>query len=147
MIRDSDIKIHKKNFEPKEDDKEILKLYNERLVKKLEHKMLALEKSEKKFETLTENSPVGVFQTDDKGITTYVNPRWSEISGLSSEKALGEGWLQAVHPDDKKDLLEEWKAATKKQEISQSEYRFLHRDGSIKWVLGQAIPNLSLIHI
>ncbi|WP_395048527.1 PAS domain S-box protein [Flavobacterium sp.] len=96
--------------------------------------------SEKRYHTLSEVSPVGIFRTDINGLTTYVNPRWCEISGLSFQEALGNGWLNAVHNDDKKLLFNGWQTATNNQEISISEYRFVRPDGSISWVIGQAIP-------
>jgi PAS domain S-box-containing protein len=100
---------------------------------------LAIYESEKRYHALTEVSPVGIFRTDATGYTTYVNSRWCEISGFTFQKALGNGWLDAVHPDDKIVLFNDWKKAASKQEISVSEYRFLKPDGTITWVMGQAI--------
>ncbi|HEX9152714.1 MAG TPA: PAS domain S-box protein, partial [Flavobacterium sp.] len=100
----------------------------------------AVFESEERYHTLTEVSPVGIFCTDTNGLTTYVNPRWCQISGLSYEEALGNGWLAAVHIEDKKMLFNGWENATFNQEISRSEYRFVRPDGSISWVMGQAIP-------
>ncbi|MDI6032929.1 PAS domain S-box protein [Flavobacterium sp. LB2P84] len=100
----------------------------------------AVFESEVRYHTLTEVSPAGIFRTDANGLTTYVNPRWCQISGLSYAEALGNGWLTAVHNDDKKLLFSGWENATYNQEISLSEYRFVHPDGSVSWVMGQAIP-------
>lgn len=100
----------------------------------------AVFQSEKRYHTLTEVSPVGIFRTDATGYTTYVNPSWTEISGLCYEKALGNGWLDAVHPEDRKSILNGWENATIKNEKSLSEYRFIHPDGKVSWVMGQAIP-------
>ncbi|RKS13863.1 PAS domain S-box protein [Flavobacterium sp. 120] len=96
--------------------------------------------SEQRYHTLTEVSPVGIFRTDVTGYTTYVNPSWSQISGLSFEEALGNGWFNAVHEEDKKTLFAGWEDASNNQETSLSEYRFVRPDGSIAWVMGQAIP-------
>jgi PAS domain S-box-containing protein len=52
----------------------------------------ALRQSEERYRTLATASPVGMFRTDAEGRCTYVNERWCEISGLSPEQALGEGW-------------------------------------------------------
>lgn len=109
----------------------------EALRKKAEASVL---ESERRYQTLTEVSPVGIFQTDAAGNTTYVNQRWCEIAGISYQEAMGYGWLIAVHEDDKKLLFNNWKKAAVNQEISLSEYRFVRPDGSIKWVIGQAIP-------
>jgi len=104
----------------------------------------ALRESEKKYHVLTEISPVGIFRTDAQGSTTYVNPRWSQISGLSADEALGDGWLRAVHPEDREKLGEGWKQAARAQVPSISEYRFVRPDGSIAWVLGQATPERNI---
>nr|WP_314896113.1 PAS domain S-box protein [uncultured Flavobacterium sp.] len=100
----------------------------------------AVFESEQRYLTLTEVSPVGIFRTDAAGLTTYVNPRWCQISGLSYQEALGNGWLSAVHNDDEKLLFNGWENATYNQEISLLEYRFVRPDGSISWVMGQVIP-------
>jgi PAS domain S-box-containing protein len=103
----------------------------------------ALQDSIERYKNLTEISPVGIFHTDEKGITTYVNPKWCQISGLSFEEALGDGWLSAVHPDDKENLFEGWREATSLHKASFSDYRFLRPDGTIAWVMGQAIPEIN----
>ncbi len=101
--------------------------------------IVILEK-EKRYHTLTEISPVGIFHTDETGYTTYVNKFWCNISGLSFQEALGDGWLIAVHPDDREQLKINWDKAKKNMEGSTYEYRFLHQDGEIKWVIGNAVP-------
>ncbi len=102
-----------------------------------------LQKSQHLFQTLTRVSPVGIFRTDTDGNTTYVNPKWSELSGLSSEEALGEGWLNGVHPEDQGKLSGTWLNNFKSKKESGAEYRFLKKDGSIIWVLGKAVPELA----
>lgn len=96
--------------------------------------------SKQRYQTLTEVAPAGIFHTDAAGYTTYVNPRWCRISGMAANEALGNGWLNAVHKDDKGAVISGWQAATQKSDLSFSEYRFVRPDGSIAWVLGQAIP-------
>jgi PAS domain S-box-containing protein len=96
--------------------------------------------SKLRYQTLTEISPVGIFHTDAAGMTTYVNPRWSQITGVPLKEALGNGWLKAVHVEDLETLALEWELATKEHRTSSCEYRFVRPDGSIRWVLGQAVP-------
>ncbi|MFD1294143.1 response regulator [Lutibacter holmesii] len=99
-----------------------------------------IRKNEIKYQTLTNISPVGVFHTREDGYTTFVNPKWCEISGMTEKDALGSGWLKSVHPDDVKNIKTNWELATLQKQKSNTEYRFLLKDGSIKWVLGQAVP-------
>jgi PAS domain S-box-containing protein len=56
---------------------------------------------------------------------------------------LGNGWLIAVHEEDKERLFDGWMKATRDRRLSVSEYRFVHRDGSIIWVIGQAVPEIN----
>lgn len=99
--------------------------------------------SESLFLTLANISPVGIFRTRADGYTTYVNPKWCQLSGLKAEEAMGEGWLKAVHPEDRTQLAKGWKSATDIRQSSFTEYRFIHLDGKIAWVIGQAIPELN----
>ncbi|GGA73671.1 hybrid sensor histidine kinase/response regulator [Flavobacterium palustre] len=100
----------------------------------------AVAQSEKRFHTLTEVSPVGIYRTDLTGATTYVNQRWSQIVGISFEQSMGSGWYLAIHPDDQVKLYVEWKKVVKDREKSLLEYRFIKPDGTIVWVIGQATP-------
>jgi PAS domain S-box-containing protein len=98
---------------------------------------------ERLFHTLADNSPVGIFRTRPDGYTTYVNPKWMELSGLSLEEALGDGWINAVFPEDVDKLKQEWGTATKNQVKSAIEYRFLKPDGAIIWITSEAAPELT----
>lgn len=112
----------------------------ERLKEKAEREVV---ESEIRYHTLTEYSPVGIFRTDATGYTTFVNPSWCKISGLSFEEAIGNGWLNAVHEEDKIALAQGWEKSSNIGEISLSEYRFVRHNGSIAWVMGQAIPEIN----
>ncbi len=100
----------------------------------------ALRESQQLFETLAITSPVGIFRTNPDGQTTYVNPRWLELSGLTAVEAMGFGWLKAVYPDDRKQLDIKWKSDVQSLMSSAAEYRFVRPDGSIVWVMGNAVP-------
>ena len=99
-----------------------------------------VEFKEIQYKKLTDILPVGVFKTHIDGFTTFVNPKWCEISGLGVSEAVGNGWLKAVHPADIEQVKQGWETATTQKIISETEYRFLLKDGSIKWVLGRAEP-------
>jgi len=67
-----------------------------------------LEDSLYKFQTLTELAPVGIFLTDRMGKAEYVNQCWLDIAGMRIKDALGEGWVNAIHPDDREKVFESW---------------------------------------
>ncbi|NPD45052.1 histidine kinase dimerization/phospho-acceptor domain-containing protein [Lentimicrobium sp. S6] len=102
----------------------------------------AIRMSKVRYETLARISPVGIFLSDIEGKTVYVNPKWCSISGILEEDALGDGWLKTVHPADIGMINDNWNAAQDLNVNSHIEYRFIHEDGSVVWVLGQAVPEL-----
>ena len=99
-----------------------------------------LSNNELRFRTLTVNAPVGIFQTDANGKTIYVNETWLQYTGLRFNEAIGDGWVQAVHPDDREMLVKEWETKSQKGLRSSLEYRLLNKNGNIRWVSGKAIP-------
>lgn len=104
----------------------------------------ALMRSELQFRTLAQFAPVGIFTTNEEGITTYVNPKWCEIAQLAPEDATGDNWIKAVHPEDREKLLKDWKILSHNKLTSSKEYRFLRKDGSIAWVFGKAEPQIDV---
>ena len=92
-------------------------------------------KSEQLFKRLTSKAPAGIFQTDTEGACNYVNKRWSEYAGLSYEEAMGYGWADTIHPDDKDRILVEWqKYMLSEDNEIETEFRFLHKNKKVTWV-------------
>jgi PAS domain S-box-containing protein len=110
---------------------------------RLERITAAQQASEQRYQTLARISPVGIFQTDAKASTTYVNPKWCAISGLAADQALGEGWLEAVHPEDREKLNRGWQTSAQLRQAAYSDYRFLRPDGTLAWVMGQVLPEIN----
>jgi PAS domain S-box-containing protein len=102
----------------------------------------ALQASQHRYQTLTETSPICIFQTDTSGHCNYVNQRWSEITGLSFEESLNLGWASILHPDDRDRVFAEWFAAVAARVPCKSEFRFLCPDGKIIWVICEALPEV-----
>ncbi len=116
------------------------KIENDLLRKKAEE---AVYQSEKRYNALTTNSPVGIYKTDLYGLATYVNPKWSEITGITYEKAMGSGWAGGIHPEDQQRIYEYVAKKDDFDSVSHIEFRFLRPDGITRWVLGQSIPELN----
>lgn len=99
-----------------------------------------LEESREMYKILADASPVGLFKTDYDGQCTYVNDTWCEITGLTPDEAYGEGWIKAVHPDDRDRVYAAWIDAVKNRIEIRIEYRFKTPDDIVTWVIGQARP-------
>src|ERR1051326_8237889 len=85
--------------------------------------------------------PVGVFETDRTGDHTWVNERWSEMMGLSSDRAIGRGWLAAVHPDDRARTEAAWYAAIQAEREFVLEGRATASAERAIWVRAAAVPS------
>jgi PAS domain S-box-containing protein len=57
---------------------------------------------------LLDLAPVGIHHTDAAGMCTWVNERWSAITGISQADACGRPWIDAVHGGDRGPLLAQW---------------------------------------
>jgi two-component system cell cycle sensor histidine kinase/response regulator CckA len=98
----------------------------------------AFRRSEERFRTLTVSSPLVVFETNAAGQCTYVSPRWSDLFGVPVDRALGVGWLDLVHPDDRARIMREWQQAAGVEEEGAYEYRINRLDGQVRWARGVA---------
>ena len=104
---------------------------------------LDLQLSQRRYKTLAEACPVAIINTDANGSCIYFNQHWSEITRLSTEESLGEGWIKALHPQDCQRVVKGWKKAIKAQIPFASDHRFLRPDGRVVWVIVQALPEIN----
>jgi PAS domain S-box-containing protein len=98
-----------------------------------------LRESEQRYQTLAETSPNGVYYTDANGDCLYINQTWVEITGLSLDRANGKGWGNALHPDDRDRVFEEWYQATQDGRPFRTECRFIKPNGDVVWAISQAL--------
>jgi PAS domain S-box-containing protein len=98
-----------------------------------------LRESEEKFRILVTHAPVGIFQTDPQGDCLFVNHKWSELTGLSLDRAMGKGWLDAIHSEDRERVFQEWYDAAQAKREFFLEYRFQTPQGKVNWVVGSAV--------
>jgi len=92
--------------------------------------------------TVTELMPVGIFRASADGLCLSVNSHWQKSTGMSNQEALGIGWAQKLHPDDRKRILDLWTRSAAQSLPFEAEYRFLGPDGKVTWLLGRAVPVL-----
>ncbi|HEY9626187.1 MAG TPA: PAS domain S-box protein [Coleofasciculaceae cyanobacterium] len=108
---------------------------------------MALQASESRYRILAEVSPVGIFRFDQPLNCVYVNDRWSEMTGRPKESALGKGWIAALHPDDRTEMLSQWandyaQASPGELLLNRKEGRHLRPDGSINWYFVQVAQEI-----
>jgi PAS domain S-box-containing protein len=60
-------------------------------------------------------------------------------SGMTAEQAQGWGWAEAIHPDDRKKLVEEWESYLASGPVD-TEARIRRFDSSYRWFLIRGNP-------
>ena len=101
---------------------------------------VALKESEARFRTLAESSPSGIYFADADGRRSYTNTRWQEIFGLGNEQALGEGWISALHPDDRDRVVTGWREIAAAGREFAMEFRVCKGDGQVRLLRTRAKP-------
>lgn len=96
--------------------------------------------NEEMFRMLASHAPIGIFLTDKQGRCRYVNEQWCRMAGITGEQAMGMGWSDAVHPEDRDSLLADWRAATRRARKFDTEHRFRTEDGGVVWVAISGVP-------
>lgn len=87
--------------------------------------------------------PDMTFVTNAAGECEYVSPQWSHYTGTSDDRLRGQGWLHALHPDDRPRLQAAWRAAVARSSRYDVEARVRRRDGQYEWfkIRGQALQD------
>lgn len=101
---------------------------------------LELQQSESRFRMMAESSPLGIFLADRRGDFVYVNPACQRMTGLTGTEALGRGWSNGIHADDRQRVLSGWYECAKEGRSYRNVHRFARRDGSVVWVAVEAAP-------
>ncbi len=100
----------------------------------------ALRESEERFRVLVKSSAQAVWETTPEGLLIKDSPSWREFTGQHLEQMLAEGWIEAVHPDDRERALDLWKNALAGGEPLEAEYRLQRPNGTYSWTVVRAAP-------
>jgi PAS domain S-box-containing protein len=93
----------------------------------------SLRVSEEQFRFLSIHVPVGIFRTDATGGFSYANERLLGVLGMDPLIAAGDGWRQAIHPEDREKFLTDWQLALSSGEELARELRVLVGE-EVRWV-------------
>lgn len=115
---------------------EMVEVFNY-MLSKIEDETHSLYASEEKFRQLAALSPVGIFQINLEHQITYVNSRWSEITGIHQPMANLEHWLSRIRLEDRRRTLKAWTALIQNHQEFAVEVGF-EKDGDITWSIIEA---------
>lgn len=70
-------------------------------------------------------------------------PQWQALTGQGHAEMAGQGWLDAVHPDDRARTTAAWMTAVEHATPYNTEYRVLCADGVYRWFNARGAPVLN----
>jgi PAS domain S-box-containing protein len=100
----------------------------------------ALQQAEQRLTTLIEGVWQLVWRAACDGGWTWSSSQWTLYTGLSKIESQGEGWLEAVHPDDRAKVRAAWKEAEAKNGFDQEIRIFDVREGRFRHFRSRAAP-------
>src|SRR5271166_6507039 len=101
---------------------------------------------EQEFRLLADSAPAMIWMSGPDKACIFVSRKWLEFTGARLEDALGEGWPQFVHPDDREALFKAFHSAFEHKQEFAHEYRLRHKDGSYRWVRDSGSPRFDGHH-
>jgi PAS domain S-box-containing protein len=84
----------------------------------------ALRAGEARFRTLAEEAPVGIFQSDRRGVVVYLNRPGTRMLGVSEKDVAGSALWARVHPADRERVVAGWARAIADGSEFSSEFRW-----------------------
>jgi PAS domain S-box-containing protein len=101
----------------------------------------AQRESAEQFRALVDASAQMVWTTDAAGRVVEDSPTWRKFTGQTREQQKEWGWLDALHPEDRALVQENWQRAMQTQTSFANEYRVWHADsGEHRWTSVRAVP-------
>ena len=93
---------------------------------------------EARVRALVDSLPQLLWSARPDGDFDYLSPQWVNFTGVPAGPHTGEGWLDAVHPDDRDDLRAGWSQAIQGGLPFDLEHRLRRHDGVWRWFTTRA---------
>ncbi|MFW5726066.1 MAG: CheR family methyltransferase, partial [Bacteroidota bacterium] len=101
----------------------------------------ALRQSEEQFRALVEASSPTIWTTNAAGEVEEDSPSWRAFTGQSYQEWKGDGWINAIHPEDRETTTHKWRQSVAEEKIFNVNYRLWHQDANEwRWTSVRAVP-------
>jgi PAS domain S-box-containing protein len=95
----------------------------------------ALRQSEERYRRIIETTHEGIWMTDLKGVTTFVNPQMARILGSTPEAMVGRSVFESVFEEDHAAVRQHFAEFLQEPAGKRVEECLRHKDGSARWAL------------
>ncbi len=95
----------------------------------------ALDASEVKYRSVVETIKEIIFQVDEFGNWTFLNPAWTAVTGFEVKPTLGTFFVEYLHQEDREHNRHVFlRLISRALDYCRYETRFLTKDGKIRWI-------------
>ena len=101
---------------------------------------LVLPESQAELRQMIAALPGMLWTANPQGLVDFLSPQWQAATGLRMTELLGMGWLDAVHPDDRHVIREQWSVAVQAPHPVMLELRLCQKHGVARWFCLRATP-------
>jgi len=138
--------LHRKNLQLARLNSELEQRVVER-TQELELKAVALEQLNRdlaqrnlELDAIVHTAPDIIFSRRSDGSRDYISSRFYDYTGAALDSAVGLGWLEYMHADDRERSLQQWLRCVETGQPYESEYRLRRADGAYRWFRARAVP-------
>ena len=96
--------------------------------------------SELRFREMANAAPAMIWVTNMYHDRTFVSKGWLDFTGQTEADGRGLGWIDAIHPDDRKATRQRFYSATARNEAFELDYRVRNAAGQYRWVMDTGKP-------
>jgi len=101
-----------------------------------------LRKNEELFRTLADTAPVITWMSGPDKMATYYNARALSFAGIEMDEAIGIGYQQFLHPEDREQYIKTIFEAADMRVPFSTEARYRRADGEYRWILVTGVPRV-----
>lgn len=106
------------------------------------HETTEQRRSQEALQAFSDSIPAIAWVAFPDGLVERFNSQWEIYTGQPISLAVGEGWIQALHPDDRVATITAWQDARSNHTPMRAEYRLRRHDGAYRWFHSRAVPQL-----
>ena len=99
-----------------------------------------LRESEERYRTLIETSASMVWVTSPEGELLPPQPSWEAFTGQQPAQYTGNGWMEAIHPEDQAETLAAWTGAVQAHTLYSIDHRVRRADGAWRIMAARGVP-------
>ncbi|MEJ8835206.1 hybrid sensor histidine kinase/response regulator [Ramlibacter sp. AN1133] len=104
------------------------------------HDVTEQQRAQEALLAFSNSIPAIAWEASPDGLVERFNSQWQATTGQPQERALGHGWTEALHPEDKERVADAWERSREAASEWTAEMRLRGHDGSWRWFLTRAVP-------